>query len=52
VLKIVFKVVEIHWYCINNISTFNKIPPPDSAENNRLVIRGGDIADIGGDIPL
>jgi hypothetical protein len=33
-----------------NISTFQQIPPPHSAENNRLAIDRGDTTAIGGDI--
>ena len=33
-----------------NISTFQQIPPPHSAENNRLAIDRGDTTTIGGDI--
>jgi hypothetical protein len=52
VLKFSPKTVEIFLDTIFNISTSQQIPPPHRAENNRLVIGGGDIAAVGGDIPL
>jgi hypothetical protein len=48
VLKFTPKTVEIFLVAVYNISTFQQIPPPNSAENNVPAIDGGYTADIGG----